>query len=45
MEYIYIYIYILPLPITIDEISSVHGNFSSNEKFWAVFEIDAGVQQ
>ena len=45
--YIYIYIYYtdLGLPMTIDEISSVHGNFLSNEKVWAVSEIDAGIQQ
>ena len=32
------------LPMTIDKISSVHENFSINEKFWAVSEIDAGGQ-
>ena len=40
--YIYIYIYNSFLPMTIDEISSVHGNFSNNEKCWAVSKIDAG---
>ena len=42
---IYIYYTVLGLPMTIDEISSVHGNFLSNEKVWAVSEIDAGIQQ
>ena len=51
MEYVYIYIYIYVyialfyLCQWLDEISSGYGNFSINEKFWAVSEIDAGVQQ
>ena len=42
--YIYIYCTVLPLPVAIYEILSVHGNFWINEKFWAVSEINAGVQ-
>ena len=36
---------VLSLPMTIDESSSVHENFSNDETFREVSEIDAGGQQ